>query len=72
MLHICRLEIGAVVRYSIPLLRAHSSVGQSGGLIILWSQVRALLSPPNVEYRENIVFHFNIDTSPPVMAYYTA
>ncbi len=26
--------------------RAHSSVGQSGGLIIRWSEVRVLLGPP--------------------------
>src|SRR5437762_12945592 len=26
-------------------LRAHSSVGQSGGLIIRWSQVRVLVGP---------------------------
>src|SRR2546422_1532982 len=29
-------------------LRAHSSVGQSGGLIIRWSQVRVLVGPPFV------------------------
>ena len=30
------------------LIRAHSSVGQSGGLIIRWSEVQVLLGPPEV------------------------
>ncbi len=30
-------------------LRAHSSVGQSRGLIILWSQVRVLVGPPSFD-----------------------
>jgi hypothetical protein len=31
-------------------MRAHSSVGQSGGLIIRWSEVQVLLGPP--EHRD--------------------
>ena len=37
---------GRGMRYSLDAFRARSSVGQSRGLIILWSQVRALPGPP--------------------------
>ena len=34
--------------------RANSSIGESGGLIILWLQVRALLRPPQIQESDDL------------------
>ena len=50
--------MGSGVRVSSPrprrLVRAFSSVGQSGRLITGWSKVRVLEGPPNVKKSKNI------------------